>query len=64
MKLALILTILAVATEAGPAQQVEGAALADPSGADYHGYGPYEIGGYGYGRRPAPYRPYGDWVFL
>ena len=61
MKLALILTILAVATEAGPAPQVEGAAPEDPPGADYHGYGPYGIGGYGYGWRPAPYRPYGDW---
>ena len=60
MKLSLILTILVVATEAGPAPQVEDETPADPPVADYHGY--YGYGGYGYGRRPAPYRPYGDWV--
>ena len=48
---------MAVATEAGPAPQVEDAAPADPPGADYHGYQGFGFGGYGYGQRPAPYRP-------
>ena len=52
---------MAVATEAGPAPQVEDAAHpADPPGAAYHGYQGYGFGfgGYGYGQRPAPYRPH------
>ena len=60
MKLALILlAIMAVATEAGPAPQDEDAAPAGPPGADYHGWtGGFGFGGYGYGQRPAPYRPH------
>ena len=53
---------MAVATEAGPAPQVEEAAPEYPPGADYHGYQGYGFGGYGiqgYGLGGYGYQGYG-----